>query len=108
MKKYPLLIDVFIGHFLPKINALLVMFQSQRFISLRFFVFSRRNIVHAKDVTFLTLARKNWKRKKLKENGGGAVTYFDASHKNGTIGIFKPVTYFARKMENSDCLTQKF
>lgn len=39
MKKYPLLIDVFIGHFLPKINALLVMFQSQRFISLRFLCF---------------------------------------------------------------------
>lgn len=56
-------------------------------------MFSRRNIVHAKDVTFLTLAQKNWKRKKLKENGGGAVTYFDASHKNGTIGIFKPVCY---------------
>lgn len=39
MKKYPLLIDVFIGHFLPKINALLVMFQSQRLISLRFLCF---------------------------------------------------------------------
>ena len=90
MKKCPLLIDVFIGHFPPKINALLVMFQSQRFISLRFCVFAQKycsrkrcHVPHARAEELET--------KKKNENGGGAVTYFDASHKNGTIGIFKPV-----------------
>lgn len=93
MKKYPLLIDVFIGHFLPKINALLVMFQSQRFISLRFLCF-RAEILFTQKMSRSSRSRgRTGNEKKLKENGGGAVTYFDASHKNGTIGIFKPVCY---------------
>lgn len=67
MKKYPLLIDVFIGHFLPKINALLVMFQSQRFISLRFCVFAQKycssKICHVPHARAEELETKKIKRK---------------------------------------------
>lgn len=67
MKKCPLLIDVFIGHFLPKINALLVMFQSQRFISLRFCVFAQkycsRKICHVPHARAEELETKKIKRK---------------------------------------------